>query len=117
MYQHVVVKTIHNPSDEILFDRSGIAILRCPICGDTYSHAQAVYTLLGGGESAGLYRGSHLVARETPEDRDAIAVRVYGETCGHRWDVVFQQHEGQTFVRLDVLQDGPACCGSRERMR
>jgi hypothetical protein len=29
---------------------------------------------------------------------------VHGESCGHKWDVVFQQHKGQTFVRIDILQ-------------
>jgi len=65
-----------------------------------------VYTLLGGDESKGLYRGSHLVARETPYRRDGLAVRVTGE-CGHRWDLVFQQHKGETFLRIDVLEDAP----------
>ena len=82
------------------------AVLRCPVCGDEWSHVQAVYTLLGGDESGGLYRGSHLVARETPYRRDALAVRVHGETCGHCWDVVFQQHTGWTFVRIEVLKEG-----------
>jgi hypothetical protein len=52
-----------------------------------------MYTLLGGDGSDGLYRGSHLDARETSYRRDALAVRVTGE-CGHRWDLIFQQPEG-----------------------
>jgi C4-type Zn-finger protein len=86
----------------------------CPVCGDKFSHVQAVYTLLGSDESEGLYRGSHLVARETPYRRDAIAIRVHGETCGHRWDVVFQQHKGETFVRYDILEGEAA---HKERAR
>ena len=112
---HHVSQSILTPSDNQLFDRSmDWPALRCPVCGDSFSHAQAVYTLLGGSSSEGLYRGSHLVARETDFDRDAIAVRVHGETCGHRWDVVFQQQEGQTFVRVDVL-DPKVCAGLKER--
>ena len=53
--------------------------LLCPVCGYHHSHVAAVYTLLGGDESGGLYRGSHLVGRETPYRRDALAVRVDGE--------------------------------------
>jgi len=113
-----VTQTISNPSDAELFDRklySGEAVLRCPVCGDEWSHVQAVYTLLGGDESEGLYRGSHLVARETPYRRDALAVRVHGETCGHMWDVVLQQHKGNTFVRIDVV--GSSAMGTKERTR
>jgi hypothetical protein len=101
-----VAQTIENPTDEQLFDRkvvSDITTLCCPTCAHEYSHVQAVYTLIGEDESRGMYRGSHLVARQTPYRRDALAVRVQGE-CGHIWDFVFQQHKGQTFIRIDVLK-------------
>lgn len=113
-----VVKTIEHPTESQLFDHKlfGEPILRCPVCGDEFSHVQAVYTLLGGDESEGLYRGSHLVARETPYRRDALAVRVHGETCGHRWDVVFQQHKGNTFVRIDILRPDVSGTGAKERV-
>jgi hypothetical protein len=114
-----VTQTIEHPTDSQIFDRklfgNGAPVLRCPVCGDEWSHVQAAYTLLGGDESDGLYRGSHLVARETPYRRDAIAVRVHGETCGHRWDVVFQQHKGNTFVRIDVLGNDTSGTGTKER--
>jgi hypothetical protein len=113
-----VTRTIEQPSDEQLFNREisgGIPVLICPTCGYGFSHVQAVYTLIGGDESGGLYRGSHLVARETPYRRDGLAVRVYGE-CGHRWDVVFQQHKGQTFVRVDVLEKDPSGTALKERV-
>ena len=104
------------PADTQFVDRLclGQPVLRCPVCGDNFSHAQGVFTLLGGSSSCGLYRGSHLIARESGYDRDAIAVRVHGETCGHRWDVVFQQHEGQTLLEVHVLdpKSGP---GMKER--
>lgn len=110
-----VVKSIDNPSDETLFNRNcmyGTLVHSCPVCGHEFSHVQAVYTLLGSDESQGLYRGSHLVARETPYRRDGLAVRVRGE-CGHLWDVVFQQHKGQTFIRVEVLA---AVEGPKERV-
>jgi hypothetical protein len=93
-----VVSTIESPSQEHL-----LPTLACPVCEYHNTHVQAVYTLLGEDESGGLYRGSYLVARETPFRRDALAVRVTGE-CGHRWDLVFQQHKGETLVRIDVLE-------------
>ena len=103
-----VVKSIEEPSDKLLFDRefiNNIPVLKCPVCGDTYSHVQGVYTLTGGDETGGLYIGSSLVARTTPYRRDAVAVRVHGESCGHRWDVVFQQNKGNTYLRIDVLEN------------
>ncbi|MFL6439337.1 MAG: hypothetical protein ACJ71Q_17305 [Terriglobales bacterium] len=116
-YLHKVVRTTDDPSDELLFDREvSTCSLRCPVCGDPYTHVQAVYTLIGGDESDGLYRGSHLVARESGYRRDAIAVRVQGETCGHRWDVVFQQHKGQSLVRIDILEPVEAQPGLAARM-
>jgi|SRR5271157_863004 len=105
-----VTLSIGEPSDELLFDRNfinNIPVLRCPVCGDNYSHVEGVYTLIGGDEGGYLYRGSHLVARETDYRRDAIAIRVNGESCGHTWDVVFQQEKGNTLVRVDVLQRVP----------
>jgi hypothetical protein len=117
-----VVRSIHAPSDAVLFDRTtygGECVLRCPVCVDEFTHVQAVYTLLGGDESCGLYRGSDLVARKTDYRRDALAVRVQGETCGHRWDLVFQQHKGQTFLRVDILEpimaDEPNLAAPMER--
>lgn len=102
-----VTNSIENPEPRTILTRECAQLsLRCPVCGFFCSHVQAVYTLLGGDESRGLYRGSYLVARETLYRRDALAVRVDGE-CGHRWDFVFQQHEGQTFIRVDVLESEP----------
>jgi ferredoxin len=106
-YPHKVTQTIDNPADSLIFDRTilcGECVSRCPVCGDQFTHVQGVYTLLGTDESDGLYRGSHLVARESGHRRDAVAVRTQGETCGHRWDLVLQQHKGQTLVRIDVLE-------------
>jgi hypothetical protein len=118
-----VVKTIECPTDAQLIDRevmsgpSGpIPVLKCPECGFAFSHVQAVYTLIGGDEGGDLYRGSHLVARETPYRRDGLAVRVEGE-CGHRWDFVFQQHKGQTFIRLDILKPSAGNTNPSEKKR
>src|SRR5579863_10447581 len=100
----VVTKTIEEPADSLLFDRqfTNHLVLRCPVCGDQYSHVQSAYSLVGGDESGGGYKGLE-VSGTTHYRRDALAVRVQGESCGHKWDVVFQQHRGQTFVRIDVL--------------
>jgi len=112
-----VTRTILEPSDGELFARTSTydPVLHCPVCRLKFSHVVAVYTLLGGDESGGLYRGSYLVARETPYRRDGLAVRVDGE-CGHRWDLVFQQHKGQTFVRIDVLESDKSGNGPQGRL-
>ncbi len=103
-YSHRVIKAIPNPAAELLLtDMGGQTALRCPVCGEGFSHVVGVYTVLGGGGSEGLYYGSYLVARESDEDRDGLAIRVRGE-CSHRWEVVFQQHEGVTEVRLNCME-------------
>lgn len=96
-----VVRTIKTPTEKQL-----LPVLTCPVCELHHTHVQAVYSLLGGDEGGTPYRGSYLVARETPYRRDALAVRVTGE-CGHRWDLVLQQHKGETLVRIDVLESEP----------
>jgi len=111
-----VVNSIEDPEPEGFLTSAGTQLaLCCPDCGHGYSHVQAVYTLLGGDEGGTLYRGSHLVARETPYRRDALAVRVLGE-CGHRWDFVFQQHKGETFIRIDMLEPDKSGTVPKERV-
>jgi hypothetical protein len=108
-HERKVVRTIEEPADALLFDRKFInnaPVLKCPVCGDLYSHVQGASSLIGGDESNGGYPGVAF-GGETPGRRDGLAVRVHGETCGHRWDVVFQQHKGNTFVRIDILDDLP----------
>jgi hypothetical protein len=103
-----VLRSIDEPSDSLLFNRafsSNCLVLKCPVCGDQYSHVQGGFSLLGDDESRGGYPGIP-TAGTTPWRRDALAVRVHGETCGHQWDMVFQQHKGETRVRIDVLEDG-----------
>jgi hypothetical protein len=107
-YSHKIVKVIPNPAAEVLLTHAdGLAALRCPVCGQGLSHVVGVYTLLGGTESDGLYYGSYLVARESGENRDGLAIRVRGE-CGHRWEVVFQQREGVTHVQINRMEDTPS---------
>lgn len=114
--KHVpVTQTIDNPTDEQLFDRRNWAdrpaILRCPVCGLEFSHVQAVYTLLGGDESGGLYRDSYLVACETSLSQKCTRLPHSSGDLRHRWDVVFQQHEDHTFVRIGlrkILVSAPA---------
>lgn len=110
MTRRRVVRSIEYPNDAQLFDRhsSNFPHLRCPVCKDNYTHVQAAYSLVGDDESGGGYPGSEIAARTPEWRRDALTVRVHGETCGHCWDLVFQQHKGLTFVRIDVLEDLPA---------
>ncbi len=101
-----VKKQIENPTDSQLLTREayGEPTLACPVCGHWYSHVVGVYTLIGGDEGGTLYRGSHLVARQSQYRRDGLAVRVHGE-CDHVWDLVFQQHKGVTLVHIHILKD------------
>lgn len=61
-----VIQTIDHPTDEQMIDRKlfagGEPVLCCPVCKFESTHVQSVYTLIGGDESVGLYRGSYVVA-------------------------------------------------------
>jgi hypothetical protein len=104
-----VLRSIESPEgvpESLLDADANNAMLKCPVCDDTYSHVRGAHSLLGSDESGGGYKGAEVTGK-TPYRRDALAVRVAGESCGHEWDVVFQQHKGQTFLRIDILQAGP----------
>ena len=61
--------------------------LRCPICSDTYQHAGA-YQRVPGHDSYEAGWGGR---------GDLVIVPVWGE-CGHRWELCFGSHKGETFA-------------------
>ena len=86
----------------------------CPVCGDQYSHVRGAVTLLGNDPDEGgfIYPGTK-PAGFVKERRDALAVEVEGETCGHRWLVIFQQHKGITLLGYRVLPAEDRLSGPR----
>ncbi len=65
--------------------------LECPICQDTYQHAGAYQRVPGRDNYEAGWGGSG----------DLLVVPVQGE-CGHRWELCFGSHKGETlcFVRV-----------------
>jgi hypothetical protein len=93
---------------EILREETGTQnpILLCPVCGDSYSHVRTAYTRKGNDEGEAVDAYPHTKNNgSTPSRRSALCVLVDGETCGHSWEVVFQQHKGQTFVEVWVVNE------------
>jgi hypothetical protein len=85
------------------------SILCCPHCGFDYNHIQMVYTRMGCDEAeACIYQGTSLVepAKQLSEGgyrRSAVVIEIEGE-CGHRWNLVIQQHKGNLFMGTERLR-------------
>jgi hypothetical protein len=75
--------------------------LRCPVCGAGWLHAQSAHARLGGDEGGDGYRGVEARGR-TDERRDALCIGVEGE-CGHNFNIIFQQHKGNEFIRVEIM--------------
>ncbi len=62
--------------------------LRCPTCDHEYTHLRST--------KAGP--GAH--------DGRLVAWLVFEGECGHWFEVTFDQHKGETFVRAEACQPG-----------
>jgi hypothetical protein len=98
----------HNPQElakVISFEQWGEAALKCPVCGCNETHVQSAYTRKGSdpGEAIPAYSGTEQKGT-TPSRRSALSVLVEGESCGHRFEVIFQQHKGDTFIEVEILK-------------
>lgn len=78
--------------------------LKCPICGHEHTHVQTAYTRSGcsKGEAIFAYPGTENRGT-TPARRSALCVLVEGE-CGHRFEIIFQQSKGITFIEVGTLK-------------
>jgi len=85
-------------------ESAGTLTLRCPVCDCAQTHVQAAYTRKGNdhGEAIAAYPGTEQRGT-TPYRRSALCVLVEGETCGHQFEIVFQQHKGDTLVQMEIL--------------
>jgi hypothetical protein len=70
--------------------------LKCPVCGDTYQHI---------GKEVGppqLMDGENAYAADWWGKGDLIVIPVAGE-CGHKWEICFGFHKGDTAVFARTL--------------
>lgn len=88
--------------------------LLCPVCGGDYTHVRSAHTAFGVDEyeSGTPYKGTRARGVRKGWRRDALVIGVWGE-CGHAFQVVFQQHKGNTFLFVRRLPD-PSSHDDRE---
>jgi hypothetical protein len=84
---------------------AGISVLRCPSCGFNYTHAEHSYTLPGTDEfEGGPFSGPKVASASNSGDRRSAEVILFScEGCPNLFEVIFQQHKGNTFVESRVV--------------
>lgn len=87
-----------NPDMNAMFSDS---VMRCPVCGCQFVHAQSGCVLKGNDGEGECWDGTAgLPVQGTGESRrGSITLDFFGE-CGHRFTLGFQQHEGVTFLNV-----------------
>jgi hypothetical protein len=89
----------------IALDHTNEAVLRCPVCGDPTTHVQTAYTRSGVDKHEAVFAYPKTENNGTTDyRRSALCVLVEGESCGHRFEIIFQQHKGETFVQVGILE-------------
>jgi hypothetical protein len=68
--------------------------LKCPICSDTYQHAETWQHIPGRDNYEAGWGGRG----------DLVIIPVWGE-CEHRWELCFGAHKGETFCFVRVPHD------------
>lgn len=85
------------------------ATLVCPNCGGAQTHAQQVYTVCSKDADEADDRHSFGCPfggfDDTSERRTAVVILFECETCKPRFELIFQQHKGNTFVQTRVERE------------
>ncbi|MGA7872942.1 MAG: hypothetical protein WCA22_18790 [Candidatus Binatus sp.] len=77
--------------------------LACPVCGDDCSHIREIFTRMGCDEhEARVYPGTHAKEVSSGWRRSAVVIVIDGESCGHVWNLVIQQHKGVNFIEIET---------------
>ena len=78
----------------------GDLMMVCPFCDFEYTHITAAYTRLGSDEfEAEIVDGTEQRGH-TPSRRSALVIAGHCEN-GHKWNIVLQQHKGNTYVEYE----------------
>jgi len=72
-------------------------VINCPTCGYDYTHIKEAHARIGSDPAEWSPPLGVQVHGKTENRRSALVIQVTGE-CDHKWEIVFQQHKGQTFV-------------------
>ena len=80
--------------------------LMCPVCGEDYTHVHSVFTSFGTDPEEGGHPipGTRAHGIRPGWRRDALMITVWCE-FGHVWQLILQQHKGQTLVLVKRLPD------------
>jgi len=94
-------------ADERVFDTAS-ARLVCAICGESFVHVHSAYTSFGNDVDEGGHAipGTRAHGVRPGWRRDALVVTVWCEYA-HVFQVIFQQHKGQTLLFVKRLSDSP----------
>jgi hypothetical protein len=83
---------------------SGHISLICPICASDYSHIREVFTRLGSDQhEAAVYRGTQIKSLIPGDERRSALVIAFDGECGHRWNLIIQQHKGVNILEIETL--------------
>ena len=98
---------------------AGSSILRCPSCGLNYTHAEHSYTLPGTDKSeGGPFSGVRVASAANSGDRRSAEVILFScEGCPDLFEVIFQQHKGNTFVETRTVTRKDAKGDTQEIVR
>ena len=82
--------------------------LMCPVCAETFIHVHSAFTSFGNDVDEGGHAipGTRAHGVRPGWRRDALIVVCWCE-YGHSWQLIFQQHKGQTLVFVKRLSDSP----------
>jgi hypothetical protein len=69
----------------------GATIMKCPVCDCNYTHDAGISINIRS-DTYGAWDGRG----------DCMIIPIYGE-CGHKWEVCFGFHKGQTFMFLSNI--------------
>jgi len=78
----------------------GAPNLACPVCGFFCTHVISAHVRTGSDEGGKGCRGVERRG-ESGDRRDALCVGVEGE-CGHKFNIVFQQHKGVELIQIEI---------------
>ena len=88
----------------VIGDDEDRSMLHCPVCRFDYSHIAEVFTRFGLDESYAAYPGTVAKTVAPRWRRNGLVIVIDGE-CGHRWQLIIQQHKGQNLLLIRTVEE------------
>jgi hypothetical protein len=97
-------KDVDDPNKLLDTSVSNGSALICPNCGGTESHALKVFALRGTDhKEGGVVPDIPVLGVSEGKRRAAVVIRFTCENCPELFDIIFQQHKGNTFVQTKIV--------------